>query len=384
MNLDFIEAPKLEAGQNLAKILCIEDDDDIRSEIVFELNIWGHETIEAANGREGYDLIQSDTPDLVLCDISMPAMNGFQLLSKIRADHQIYSAIPFVFLSALNSKDDIIVGRRLGCDDYLAKPIDFDILLATISSRLAQTKRMEISRRAELNQVRQTVLTMIPHELRTPLNHILGYSEILASEIFGPLGDHRYREMAENVLEGGKHLSDIVEGALALIDASVAQQKPELEPCDLFQLIEDCVRQMRGAAEKSGVRIVTRLPSAEPKFETSHGIFKRSLLALISNAIKFNKPDGMVRVGIDTTPYGGLEIYVSDTGIGMNKADIEKAQWMFVQLDNGHDRQFDGTGLGLPIARISVELLGGSLSIDSETGTGTKAIMHFWRSDTEQ
>lgn len=134
----------------MSRILCIEDEDALREDIVEELRDTGYEALEAANGRAGLAVILDQRPDLVLCDVNMPDMNGYELLTTLRDDHPECDDIPFVFLSALADRRHIIAGKRLGADDYLTKPVDFELLLATVHSRLRQISRLNERKEAQL------------------------------------------------------------------------------------------------------------------------------------------------------------------------------------------------------------------------------------------
>lgn len=114
-------------------ILCIEDEDQIRSLVVEELEDAGFKTLQATNGLEGLEMILTKWPDIVICDITMPEMDGHQLLADIQLNHPEFSNIPFIFLTALADRDNLIAGLQAGAADYLTKPIDFDILLAKIT-----------------------------------------------------------------------------------------------------------------------------------------------------------------------------------------------------------------------------------------------------------
>jgi DNA-binding response OmpR family regulator len=114
-------------------VLCIDDEVDIRELIVEELPEAGFATLEAANGREGLEILLSKWPDIVICDITMPEMNGHQLLAEIQLNHAELSNIPFIFLTAMTDRENMITGLQAGAADYLSKPIDFDILLAKIA-----------------------------------------------------------------------------------------------------------------------------------------------------------------------------------------------------------------------------------------------------------
>lgn len=126
----------------MATILCIEDEAEIREFIVEELEASGYEMLEAGNGRQALDTLKERTPDLILCDINMPVMNGYDLLDEVRARHPELTHTPFIFLSAFNERDHVIEGKSRGADDYLTKPIDYELLHATVEARLAQIERI--------------------------------------------------------------------------------------------------------------------------------------------------------------------------------------------------------------------------------------------------
>lgn len=151
----------------MTTILCIEDEADIRQDIVEELRDAGYETLEAADGKEGLQAIREHDPDLVLCDITMPVMNGHEVLATLRQKHPEFAETPFVFLTALAQRDDVIAGRKLGVDDYLTKPIDYELLLVTVESRLQQAVRFANAKREQVSRLYRTLMGMEPAETGT-------------------------------------------------------------------------------------------------------------------------------------------------------------------------------------------------------------------------
>ncbi|PKA43713.1 two-component system response regulator [Rhizobium sullae] len=129
-------------------ILCVEDEADIRKLIVEELNEAGFATLEAANGQEALETILSKWPDIVITDISMPIMDGHQLLAEIQVNHPQFSNIPFILLTALTDRENMLTGLRAGAADYLTKPIDFDILLAKVSGCVTRIENDKAAGRA--------------------------------------------------------------------------------------------------------------------------------------------------------------------------------------------------------------------------------------------
>ena len=149
-------------AQNSSKILCIEDDRETAALIAEELTDRGYDVVLARDGHEGLAAILGNTPDLVLCDISMPVMSGFELLDRLTALAPRFSKMPFVFLTALTDRDSELKGRQLGADDYVTKPIDFDVLATIITARLAGVARTELwPKLVELNSREVETLTWV-------------------------------------------------------------------------------------------------------------------------------------------------------------------------------------------------------------------------------
>lgn len=130
-------------------ILCVEDEPDLRADIIDELRSSGHKAIGADDGRQALEVLKSVRPDLILCDISMPGMDGYALLEAMRTRRTDLGDVPFVFLTALDERAEVISAKRSGADDYLVKPIDFDLMLASIEARIAQTRRMRALHRTQ-------------------------------------------------------------------------------------------------------------------------------------------------------------------------------------------------------------------------------------------
>ncbi|MGD1875898.1 MAG: response regulator [Kiloniellaceae bacterium] len=137
----------------MVKILCVEDEEDLRQDIVEELNDAGYTTIEAENGKVALEAIMTEKPDLVICDITMPVMDGHALLNEIRNNHPEKCDLPFLFLSALADRDNLVKGRKLGADAYLTKPVDYEMLLAAVESRLQSAQRVNARQQEQLVKV---------------------------------------------------------------------------------------------------------------------------------------------------------------------------------------------------------------------------------------
>ena len=226
------------------------------------------------------------------------------------------------------------------------------------------------------NRAKSEFLANMSHELRTPLNAIMGFSEILARQQFGPLGNARYVEYAGDIHGSGEHLLKLINDILDLSRLSVGQLELNLEPLDLKDCLDVCLRTVAPAATKAGVELTATFDSALPLLRTDDTKLRQVVLNLLSNAIKFTRPGGSANLSVHGHS-NSIAISVSDTGIGIDASDMHRVFERFGQVENALSRNHGGAGLGLPIARQLVELLGGSFDLRSELGKGTVVTVSF-------
>jgi two-component system sensor histidine kinase/response regulator len=246
--------------------------------------------------------------------------------------------------------------------------------IGMIAVDVTRQKRAEKALRAAkekaeaANRTKTLFLANMSHELRTPLNSILGFSEMLALELFGPL-ETRYKEYSGLIRKSGTHLLGIINDLLDMSCIESEKVRLDMVPLDIAALVEESIVVLRELAEANRVTIRKDL-AARCDVIGDEQRMRQVFINILSNAIKFS-PGGTVTIAADGGP-GGNRIVVADTGIGMSDEDIELALQPFGQAEqNPEVRRFQGTGLGLPIAKRLVELLGGTLDIASLKGKGT-------------
>jgi two-component system, cell cycle sensor histidine kinase PleC len=238
-------------------------------------------------------------------------------------------------------------------------------------SELAQKYQAEKFRAEGANSAKSEFLANMSHELRTPLNAINGFSEIMVGEMFGPLGDRRYKEYATDILTSGQHLLALINDILDMSKIEAGKMNLHLETVDVAELAEDAVRLMRNRAESAGLMLSVQAPADLPTIEADYRGLKQILLNLLSNAIKFTPQGGRVSVWATPAAAGGVRIGVADTGIGIAPEDLGRLARPFEQIETQHSKTQQGTGLGLALTKALVELHGGVLSMESEPGVGT-------------
>lgn len=237
---------------------------------------------------------------------------------------------------------------------------------------LAESYEQEKIRAEEANQSKSEFLANMSHELRTPLNAINGFSDIMKKEMFGPLGDPRYKEYVSDILFSGQHLLSLINDILDMSKIEAGKMTLNVESIDINDLIQQVLRIVRGRAEENSQKLVYELvPTRE--IEADPRAVKQVLLNLITNAIKFTPEGGVVSVDVSIKT-AGIIVQVSDTGIGISPEDLERLAQPFEQVENENTRQVEGTGLGLVLSKSLVELHGGNFKIESVVGEGTSVI----------
>jgi len=211
------------------------------------------------------------------------------------------------------------------------------------------------------------------HELRTPLNAINGFSEIMASELFGPLNE-KYKGYAGDILKSGQHLLSLINDVLDMAKIEAGKMTLHYEPVSLREVCEDAVRLMRGKVQDAGLKIAVEAGDL-PDIEADQRGVKQVMLNLISNAVKFTPEGGSIVVSLK--PFVGAEgedrvrVACADTGIGIAPEDLVRLARPFEQVEGQHSKTTQGTGLGLALTKSLIEMHGGQLSMESQPGVGT-------------
>jgi signal transduction histidine kinase len=207
------------------------------------------------------------------------------------------------------------------------------------------------------------------HELRTPLNAIMGFSEIIADEVMGPIGQRRYIGYAADILSSARHLLDIISGVLDMSKAQAGKLDLVREPVALGRILDDCAVMVRDQCARADLRLDIIRPDRAAVVDGEPAKLRQIVVNLLANAIKFTEPGGAVWLQVRSGAVA--EISVGDTGIGMTAEEVHIAMTPFGQVESWLARRHSGTGLGLPLTKALVELHGGSMAIDSTPGKGT-------------
>ncbi len=234
---------------------------------------------------------------------------------------------------------------------------------------------VEAKEGAELaNRTKTEFLANMSHELRTPLNAVIGFSELMESELLGPLGNPQYKSYAQDIHASAEHLLNLINDILDASKVEAAGHKLHEAAASPYEICDSAVRLVAERARHAGQTLELRLPPGLPELWADTLKLKQVLLNLLANAVKFTPEGGAIDLTVTLDSSGDFLFLVSDSGVGIAAADMERAFSPFEQVDNSLNRGREGTGLGLAISRAFMEMHDGTLVLESEPGVGTKAI----------
>jgi len=274
-------------------------------------------------------------------------------------------------ITALKAQEE---ARRINEDELRRAVVNLERSQEQLSE-LARKYEQEKVRAEGANQAKSEFLANMSHELRTPLNAINGFSEIMIAEMYGPLGDMRYKSYAQDILNSGQHLLALISDILDMSKIEAGKMSLRFEPLSLEEVAEDALRLVRDRAESAGLAL--RLDFDDlPEVEADYRAVKQVLLNLLSNAVKFTPRGGRVTVRAevrDDAMGPRVRISVQDTGIGITADNLARLARPFEQIESQHAKTQQGTGLGLALTKALVEMHGGLLDLRSAPGQGTNA-----------
>jgi two-component system, sensor histidine kinase and response regulator len=354
------------------KILVIEDEKDVRLNIIEILNSGGFDTLNADNGELGIKLAKSGAPDLIICDIKMSDFDGYNVLTELRQD-PVTTTIPFIFLTAKADKADIRQGMNLGADDYLTKPFRRVELLDTITARLKKHNALvEIQKKVqELQEItirKNDLVSTITHDLRAPLATIK-----VALQLMEAMPDNRqqYLEIASAACDQG---DDLIQNLLDLYQLETDETPVVLQPLDLPETLRKITDLFEVRTRDCRQVFRVDIPSNLPVLVSNAVSLQRIFVELLNNACKYtpNQAEIVFRARESFHP----DLHQTIVFILANQAEIPATDLPHIfdkfYRVNGCDRwQQTGTGLGLTLVKKLVEQLQGLIQVDSEQGWTT-------------
>lgn len=384
------------------KVLVVDDDEVDRMAVRRALTKAGiqMELSEVGDGESAITALCDSFYDCVFLDYCLPDQDGLSLLQNI---HLKDIKVPIVVLTGQGDEQIAVELMKAGAIDYLSKSRLSPELLAQVlrnairvyraemqvalanqqlweSNELLVRKNHELERQrqqieiqniklVEASRMKSQFLATISHELRTPMNAIIGFSQLLLRPKCGEL-THRQKDMVERILNNGKHLLMLLNEVLdfSKLEAGRLDLKPEI--FDLSKIITTTVEEMRSLAEEKNLAVVVNIDLPNPTVFNDPTRVRQILTNLLSNAIKFTEA-GRIGVELKELPDHQIYLAVSDTGIGISPTDLQHIFEAFRQVEQSSTRRYPGTGLGLPIIKALLQMMGGTITVESQLGKGS-------------
>jgi hypothetical protein len=346
-------------------ILIVDDEAVIRDLCCRALHEF--RTLQACDGEEAFKLFERGGIDVILTDVMMPKVDGMELLKRLKEREP---TLVVIIMTGYADKDVILKALKEDADDFITKPLNLLQLRSAVEKALVKKAlKEEIANLRNLDKFKNNFLSLISHKLRTPITVISLFMQNLAAGIYDPedCGD---RENLRLVYEEACYLDGLVSDLLAFSKVMDTERELRLAACDLNALIPELVKRSAERAEKPGVSGNFQLDPIPP-FPLDRELISFTIEQLLDNAIKFSRKNGTYLITLKDLG-NSCQITVEDDGIGISKEELPKVFEKFYQVDAEKAGQVRGFGLGLFYAREFVRKHGGTISIESEPGVGTR------------
>ncbi|MES2818406.1 MAG: response regulator [Pseudomonadota bacterium] len=375
--------------QNKKASILVVDDSPVNCELLVKrLQRQGYPCSQALGGKQALEMIERDTPDMVLLDMVMPEMDGLEVLRILRQTHDSIG-LPVLMVTAQNSGEDVVSAFAAGANDYIEKPVDFPVLLARLQHHLehkrlddevksSRTRLEEQNRTLERgSQYKDNFLASMSHELRTPLNAVLGFSEVLLDEMLGPL-NAKQKQYCQEIYNSGAYLLLIINDLLDLSKIEAGKLVLEPQQTDVIALVNASIDLVGEKAQRGGIRLISEVDAGLHPLGWDPLRVKQMLINLLGNAIKFTASGKEVKLSVSSFGTDEIRLCVADQGCGIAQEDLERIFRPFEQAASPiKKRTAEGTGLGLALVSSLVALHGGRVEVESEIGVGSCFILYL-------
>lgn len=357
------------------QILIVEDDLAMSGGIRDVLEMNGYRVELAENGVEGLRVLSEFRPDLIISDIMMPEMDGFEFLERVRR-HPQWATVPFIFLTAKGQRPDIRAGKQLGADDYLVKSVDLEDLLVVVRAKLDRALTIQQHGLREMDDLKRSLLNMLSHEFRTPLTYITGYVDLIQEGEWSP---EDLEKFLGRIKSGSSRLNRLVEDFLMLVrfetdDARQAYAMDKGPFSNWAGMVTRIIERLGEQAAHKQVALQSDIEPNLPLVEAHESYLENAISRLVDNGIKFSKPaGGQVWVTVYATEQR-VCCAVRDNGIGISDLEVDRVFDRFHQINRQRIEQ-QGAGIGLALVKSITELHSGKVSCTSTEGAGSEFVI---------
>jgi hypothetical protein len=363
---------KVTAG---AKILIVDDEKDLVEMLAYNLGRKGYKTIKAYDGFEAWEKIESERPELLILDLMMPNLDGWELCRLARrSQSKAIKEMGILMLTARAMPEDRVYGLEIGADDYLIKPFSLSELILRVEKLME--KRKTISQLAEeveslhsSMETKESNLRRIAHDLKSPLISI-GFS---AKRMLRKASNEEMSGPLKMIYDGSQHLTQWIDETLFPQDLSGSKRQQPLKEVDIKSILQQAIDLLNEMSSEKAIEVQFKTSPSVPAISCHESLMYRAVVNLLSNALKFTSRGGKVEVSVlayfNKKGSGVLEISFKDTGIGICEDDLGKIFQPHYRGKNISSEE--GKGLGLSFVKEVVDLHGGKILVQSEPNKGS-------------
>ena len=364
-------------------ILIVEDNTVIRKALESILKKYGYNVIIAVDGQEALTIVSGQVPDLIISDIMMPNLNGYEFYKLIR-DMPDLGIVPFIFLTALDAEKEVRQAKELGVDDYLTKPFTKEDLICVVKGKLKRKAQIKSSTSKEIEDLKKDIIMTLTHEFNTPLTIIRGFTSLLLrNDLY--LEKNELKELLNCIKAGGDRLGELISDFTAMIEIEsgfLDREVALLYNRNNINSIIDSLKYKFTSNTSKDIDIYCDLKQDLPLFGFSDKHISMAIEKIIDNAIKFSDKEKTV-IKINTyKEKDNVFIEIEDNGPGIAEHEFENIFKKFYQIDRRTMEQ-QGAGVGLTISKAYVEANSGKISVQSKEGEGAKFILTFPADDED-
>lgn len=364
----------LEADPTKYKILIV---DDVVSNIMLLqalLKTKAYRVITAGNGREALEKVAAERPDLILLDVMMPGMSGFEVSQQLKSSPE-HRDIPIIFLTALNSHEDIVKGFQLGANDFVSKPFNKNELMIRISHQvsLIEAKRIIQKQNEELRSTivgRDKLYSVIAHDLRGPLGTIKMILNMMVTTLEGKCVEPEMFEMLNIANKTTEEVFTLLDNLLKWTKSQLGRLNVALQEVNIEDIVCDGIELFKTTAEMKNIAMEF-VPGDPCAIFADSDMIKTVLRNLISNAVKFSNPGDKITIALDKSPENSVVVSVRDYGCGIKEEDQGKLLKTDTHFSTFGTNSEEGSGLGLLLCSDFVRKNGGELWFESREGEGS-------------
>lgn len=365
----------------IGSVLILDPHPETNPELSDWLSEQGHTVTIVENQRQSFDLLNAQSIDLIVLDVTIPKNQGRQFLKKLKSEDTL-SYIPVMIIAESANLDQVLEYIELGAEDYLLRPLDPTLTLIRLANNLEKKRLRDDNRFIEVAlraaKIEQSkFVSFVAHELRTPLTSVKGYADLIRKGALGPISEAQ-SGFLNTIVNNADRMADLITNLNDITRIEASRLRVDFEDADINAVIDKVVHTFGEKLTRKEQTLTLQVPEGLPLAWADPTRLNQILTSLLKNAHKYTPKQGQITLSVEhqtiqngPATHGLLQITIQDNGYGISEADQPRVFEKFFRSDDPQIQEVAGAGLGLHLARRLVEIHGGRLWFESEHGQGS-------------